>query len=95
MEVEFVNPYTRVVIRFPIAKVREAVRFVLETVGIPDLDDALFNCWQIAGTFGERERELLSLVHTVVAGTKDGYVRPEEFDVYALAEEVAGEIGLV
>jgi len=94
-EVRFVNPYTRITLRFPVSKVREAVRFVLEVVGIPDLDDALFNCWQIAGTLSDREKELLSLAQTIVSGTKDGYVKPEEFDVYKVAEEIALEIGLL
>jgi len=92
--IEFINPYTKVVLSFPFQKVKEAVRFVLSTVGIRDLDDALVNCWQLSVTFSEREREMLSVVQTIVSGTKDGYVRPEDFDIYGLARVVADELAL-
>ncbi|ADU97754.1 AAA family ATPase (plasmid) [Thermovibrio ammonificans HB-1] len=79
---------------FPMEKVKQAVRFVISTAGLPDLDDALFNCWQVSSVFTDEERELLSLAQTIVSGTKDGFVKPEEFNVYDLAAEVARELDL-
>jgi len=90
--IEFFNPYTRVSLSFPFEKVKRAVEFVITTAGVGDLDDALFNCWQISAIFSEEERELLSLAQTIVSGTKDGFIRPEDFDVYKLAREIAGSI---
>jgi len=88
-KVEFFNPYTRVFLTFPFERVRRAVEFVISTAGIPDLEDALFNCWQISTVLTKEERELLSLVQMIVSGMKDGFVRPEDFDIYKLAEEIA------
>jgi hypothetical protein len=90
--INFINPYTRVFLTFPVEEIKEALRFIFRTVKIDDLDDALVNCWQISGALSERERKMLSMVQTIVSGTKDGHVKPEDFDVYKLARKVAAEV---
>ena len=92
--IEFYNPYTRVTLVYPVKDVKKYVKFILLKVGIPDLEDALFNCWQISASLSEEERKMLAVVQTIVSATKDGYIKPEDFDIFRLAGEVAAEAGI-
>jgi len=81
MEVR-VEPPSRVVLVYDVKLVRRALSFLKQFTKREALEEALEVAWCLSRRLGEEERRFLSVVQTIYDATKDGIVKPPEFDVF-------------
>jgi len=75
-----------VVLIYKQEEVLKALNWLKTKVRTDDLDLALEVAWGLCSSFTQTEKNYLSTIQTIVTATKDGTIRPEDFDVYGLFE---------
>lgn len=86
MNVEVRYPFSSLVLTYPIEEIEKALKFLKTVAPTPDLDTSLEVAWSLCRNFDEKQKDYLSLIQTIVSATRDGLVKPEEFDVYKVWE---------
>ena len=81
------NPLTHREIFIPLPL---AIKLLREAVEREDLEVALTLAWGLVKS--EIDRRAVSIVHSIVSFTKDGLIRPEDFDIFGEYKKVVRKV---